>query len=130
MDTIKPFYKYSSDEKVSPINCLRFNSSGSLLATGSYKKVKLFNIFGDSINPIVNFEPSINHILSITFNPSGTILAVGSDDNIRLYNILYEQRSVTNLDIPKGKFTNVKSISFDSTGNYLAFSSNFDSIIF
>ena len=129
-NTIQPFYKYSSEEKVSPINCLRFNSSGSLLATGSYKKVKLFNIFGDSINPIVNIEPSINNILSITFNPSGTILAVGSDDNIRLYNILYEQRSVTNLAIPTEEFKSVRSISFDSTGNYLAFSSINNSIIF
>ena len=141
MQNIKPIYTYSSEERISPINCIKFDSSGSLLATGSYKKVKLFNIFDHSINHIVNFEPSINHILSVAFNPSGTILAVGSDDNMKLYNILYEQKpiitelAIHELAIPKlpiidTEYNSVRSISFDSTGNYLAFSFKNHSIIF
>jgi WD40 repeat protein len=128
MQNIEPFFTYSSSEKISPTNCLRFNSSGSLLATGSDKKVNLFNISDDLINHIVNFDSSINNILSVAFNPSGNILAVGSEDNIRLYNI--SVKPITNIAIPEGKFENVSSISFDSTGNYLAFTSEYNSIIF
>ena len=130
MQNIEPFFTYSSSEKISPINCLRFNNSGSLLASGSDKKVNLFNISDDLINLIVNFDSSINNILSIAFNPSGNILAVGSEDNIRLYNISVEKKAITNIAIPEGKFENVSSISFDSTGNYLAFTSEYNSILF
>lgn len=132
---IQPFITYESEESISPINCIRFNSSGSLLATGSRQKVKLFNISDKIISLISNFKSSNNNILSVAFNPSGTILAVGSDDGIRLYNILYEKKSITELAIPelainKENYNSVRSISFDSTGNYLAFSFKNNSIIF
>jgi hypothetical protein len=136
---IKPSFTYESEKSIPPINCIRFNSSGSLLATGSRQKVKLFNISGDSIIPFVeDLQPSFNNILSVAFNPSGTILAVGSEDNIKLYNILYEQKSITELAIPelainKENYNSVRcvrSVSFDSTGNYLAFSFKNNSIIF
>jgi len=132
-NTIQSFFTYTSplpQERISTINCLAFNESGTLLATGSYDIVKLFSIDGDSIIHITQWKPSINKILSVAFNPSGTILAVGSEVNIHLYNILYEKRSVTNLKIPNGVFSSVKSIAFDSTGKFLAFISKEDSITF
>lgn len=122
-NTIQSFFTYTSpsEERFSQINCLAFNKSGTLLATGSYKIVKLFTISENIIKYDTQWQPSINNILSVAFNPSGTILAVGSEDNIRLYNFLYEKRSVTNLKIPHGEFSSVKSIAFDSTGEFLAF---------
>lgn len=128
-NTIQSFFTYTSQERISHINCIAFNKSGTLLATGSLSIVKLFYISRDSIRYITQWEPSINNILSVAFNPSGTILAVGSEDNISLYNILYAERSVTNLK-KSDEFSDVKSIAFDSTGKFLAFISKQDSIIF
>jgi WD40 repeat protein len=121
-------YKTTLDGHSDFILSIAFNSTGNILASGSYDKtVKLWKLNDDYSNGkcIKTLHGHTNYILSIAFNTSGSMLATGGYDNTaKLWELNLDYTDIECIATLRGHTSWICSIAFSpllpimATGSY------------
>ena len=89
-----------------------FDPSGKQLATGSYKKARIFDIAQQQSTASFKHD---SWVYSVCFDPSGKQLATGSDTKAQIFDIA-QQQSTASFEHDDS----VRSVCFDPSGKQLA----------
>ena len=107
------------------VNSVAFDSSGTLLATGSSDwTVKLWKPDGSSWTCVATLKET-SPVYSVAFDSSGTMLATGSFKTVKVWRLSSDgtsdgTTSATCVAILGGHTASVHSVAFDSSGTMLA----------
>jgi predicted dehydrogenase len=91
-----------------------FSPDGTLLATGSYEGVRLWNV--ETQSDVATLPLKSGFARALAFSPDGSLLAVGGYQSIRLFNV-QSQEQVAEL---KGHRGYVLDVCFSADGSILA----------
>ena len=97
------------------VKSVAFNHDGSVLASGSYKSIKLWRMSDNTL--ITTLAGHASSVSSVAFNHDGTVLASGSDDKTIK---LWRMSDNTLIKTFKGYGSSVSSVAFNHDGSVLA----------
>jgi WD40 repeat protein len=111
---------HTGNDNTGNVNSVAFDSSGTLLATGSSDwKAKLWKPDGSSWTCVATLEGA-GPVYSVAFDPTGTMLATGSNETVKVWRMSSDGTSATCVAILGGHTGAVHSVAFDSSGTMLA----------